>query len=285
MRRDVHQRESNVTAGTSHETTSTDESPGAAPTPRRRVAKALPPTVTFVVLMSVWYAITQLDLGLARIPPPHDVAAAFWDMTTSGELANAFWQSGTVFLAGFFPGVIVAIVMGIIIGNIKALDLAFSPYLYAFFSTPFIALVPLFLVIFGYGVQGKIAIVFTLVWIFVLLQTLAGIRNVDRELHEIAESFCAPWWRRWFEVTLPAAVPFIVAGVRLGIGRALVGVVVAEFETFVRGGFGGIIMQRSQAFNLAEALVPAVVLSLIGVGLFFALFRLELRLSAWKKSA
>lgn len=274
-----------MTAGTTQQAQQADDPGGASSTERRRIADAVPPAITFAVLTALWYAATQFEFGLTRIPAPHDVAVAFWDMTASGELANAFWQSGTVFLAGFFPGVVIAIVMGIVLGNIKALDLAFSPYLYAFFSTPFIALVPLFLVIFGYGVQGKIAIVFTLVWIFVLLQTLAGIRNVDREFHEIAESFCAPWWRRWFEVTLPAAVPFIIAGVRLGIGRALVGVVVAEFETFVRGGFGGIIMQRSQAFNLAEALVPAVVLSLIGVGLFFGLFRLELRLSAWKKSA
>ena len=124
-------------------------------------------------------------------------------------------------------------------------------------------------------------IVFFLVFITVVLQTIAGVRNVDPTYFEVSNAFRAPPWRRLFEVTFPAALPFIVAGIRLGIGRALVGVVVAEFETQVTG-LGGVIIAKAQRLELADAMIPAIFLAAVGIALAAALRRWEQRIQVWK---
>jgi len=123
--------------------------------------------------------------------------------------------------------------------------------------------------------------VFFLVWITVVLQTIAGIRNVDPTYLEVASAFRTPHWRRWFAITFPAALPFVIAGIRLAIGRALVGVVVAEFETAVTG-LGGLILLRAQQLDLAAAAVPALFLAAVGISITAALRAWEQRLKVWK---
>mgnify|MGYP000017637869 FL=1 len=198
------------------------------------------------------------------------------------EFREAAFSSGRVFLQGAVAGVLFGVAVGTVIGGNSLLDRALGPLVFAVYSTPFIALVPLFLVAFGFGVFSKSMIVFFLVFMTVVLQTIAGVRSVEPAYLEVADSFRAPTWRRWTEILLPGALPFIVAGIRLGIGRGLVGVVVAEFETAITG-LGGVILQRSQNLQLAEGAVPAVFLATVGILLTAALRRLENRMNVWKR--
>ena len=266
---------------TAARTTAADQDVPIAPW-RTRATALTPPAVAFVIGLGLWQLFVALDLGRVELPGPLAIAGAIVEFGRTREFFDAALSSGQVFLQGTIAGALAGVAVGVAIGANRMLDRALGPLLFAVYSTPFIALVPLFLVAFGYGVLSKSMIVFFLVFMTVVLQTIAGVRNIDPRFLEVADSFSAPVWRRWTEILLPGALPFIVAGIRLGIGRGLVGVIVAEFETAITG-LGGVILQRSQNLQLAEGAVPAVFLAAVGIALTVGLRRLEARLNVWKR--
>lgn len=233
-----------------------------------------------VVILAAWELYARTSTSVFEIPSPTSTVAAAREMWASGELWQAMKESGWVLVSGAVPALVIGILLGLVIGTVRALDIAFSPYIFAFYATPFVALIPLFLLLFGIGYQGKVAIVFALVVVATLLQTIAGVRDVDRRLLEVARSLRVPGWRTMFEIRLPAALPLIIAGIRYAIGRALIGVVVAEFDTAFAG-LGAEIFRHSQRLQLSKAFVPAVVLGIAGMVLNAALRRTELRLQRW----
>ena len=119
-------------------------------------------------------------------------------------------------------------------------------------------MIPIFILLFGLGIIGKGTIVFTLVVTTVLLQTVAGVKTVDARFIEAARSLGTSRRRMLVDVQLPAALAFIIAGIRLAIGRALVGVVVAEFDTALSG-LGALIFGYAGRLQLSNALVPALI--------------------------
>ena len=249
---------------------------------RRRLGRLVPPALAFIVVVLSWQLFVLLELGQIPMPGPVDVLISIVTFGTSAEFWGAAAQSARVLVQGLVPGVALGILSGVVIGNVRWLKAGFGPLLFAIYTTPFIALIPLLLVLFGFGVLGKTSIVFFLVWITVVLQTLAGVDNVDETYLEVASSFRTPWARRWFQISLPAALPFVIAGVRLGIGRALVGVVVAEFETAITG-LGGIILLKAQSLELDDAIVPAIFLAAVGISATAGLRSWEKRLQVWKE--
>lgn len=248
---------------------------------RRFLSAWGPPAVAFAAGLALWQLFVSLDLGRMQMPGVGELASAIVTFGTSGEFWSAAADSARVFVQGLVPATVVGVLLGLVIGNVRWLNNALGPLFFAIYTTPFIALIPLLLVLFGFGIIGKTMIVFFLVLITVVLQTIAGVRNIDTVYWEVSDSFRAPLLRRWFEVALPAALPFVIAGVRLGIGRALVGVVVAEFETAITG-LGGIIIFRAQRLELAEASVPAIFLAIVGILFTAVLRRWEQRLTLWK---
>ncbi len=266
--------------------TSTLSPPGTAVPPRSGrwhldLGRLAIVAVTFVVFLLFWQYYATHSGTVFEMPTPRSTAEAAADMWQSGELRTATIESGQVFLLGTIPAIILGVLMGVLIGGVRELDVAFSPYIFAFYTTPFVALIPIYLLIFGLDLVGKAAIVFSLVWVAVVIQTTAGVRDVDPRFLEVARSFRASWWRQMFEVRLPAASSLIVAGMRLAIGRALVGVVVAEFDTAFSG-LGALIFRYAQRFELSYALVPAVVLGAFGVVLSSGLRQAERRLERWR---
>jgi len=238
---------------------------------------------TFILLLLVWqfYVSVIYDRAIP-LPTPGSTAVAFVEMLQTGELQEAALESLQVLALGGIPGVVLGIVLGLLIGGVRPLDTSLAPYIYAFYATPFPALIPIFVLVFGLGNVGKAMIVFTLVITTVLLQTIAGVRDVDGRFLEVSHSFGSGRFRTLLEVQLPASMSFIVAGIRLAIGRALVGVVVAEFDTALSG-LGALIFRHSGRLRLSEALVPALVFSVAGILSFFILKRAERRLERWRQ--
>lgn len=236
----------------------------------------------FVVILLTWQGYVSLVYDQAiPLPTPVSTIQAFIEMSESGELQEASLESAQVLLLGSIPGIVLGIAFGLIIGGIRPLDTSLAPYIYAFYATPFPALIPIFVLLFGLGNVGKSMIVFTLVVVTVLLQTVAGVRNVDVRFLEVARSFGSPPARTLLEVHLPASMVFIVVGIRLAIGRALVGVVVAEFDTALSG-LGALIFRYSER-SLSHAFVPALVFSVTGILVYVALRKAEQRLERWRQ--
>lgn len=250
---------------------------------RARLARATIVIGTFFVALGLWqFYVTSIYESPIALPTPASTWQAFLDLMESGDLQQAARESFTVLLVGGIPGVVIGILAGLVIGAVRPLDTALSPYVFAFFATPFPALIPIFVLVFGLGVSGKAMIVFTLVVTTVLLQTVAGVKSVDPRFLESARSFGSSAPRMLFEIQLPAALSFIVAGIRLAVGRSLVGVVIAEFDTALSG-LGALIFRYAGRLRLSEAFVPAVVLALTGIIASIALRSLEVRFERWRQ--
>jgi sulfonate transport system permease protein len=244
-------------------------------------ARVGPPIIFLVVFLIGWQVFVTLDLGQIAMPGPVEVFRSLTGFGWSAEFWGAAAQSALVIGQGLGTGLALGIALGVVVGSVPLLNRSLGPVLYIGYAVPFIAVIPLFLVMFGFGVRGKTSIVFFLVWMTVIIQTVEGIRRIDPTYLEVATAFRTPWWRQWGQINIPAALPYIIVGVRLGIGRALVGTIVAEFSTAMSG-LGGVILEKADAYKLADALVAPIFLALVGLTLTGGLKRIEERLAIWK---
>jgi ABC-type nitrate/sulfonate/bicarbonate transport system permease component len=213
---------------------------------------------------------------------PTAIARAFVDMVRDGSLGKALTQSAIALGSGFASGVVLGIVIGVLMGrSTKAAALLDVP-VNALYATPMVALVPILVLWFGFGMSAKIVVVLLFTIFPVLINTERGVREVDPKLVEVTRAFCSSERAAWRDLVLPSALPFILTGIRQAIGRALIGVVLAEFYTAISG-LGYLIVSNANVFKTARVFVPVVVLMLLGVTLT-ALFQwLETRLSPWRQ--
>lgn len=213
---------------------------------------------------------------------PSAVAVAFVDMVKDGSLGHALASSLEVLGLGYLFGSVAGVIIGLAAGRSEAIAALIDLPVNALYAVPAVALVPVIVLWFGFAVTTKTVVVFLFVIFPVLINTTRGVREVDPELVEVARSFCSSERRMWFDLILPSALPFIVTGLRLAIGRALIGVIVAEFYTSLSG-LGDLITTNASNFQTARMFVPIVVIALLGV-IFTALLELaERRLVQWRK--
>ncbi len=212
---------------------------------------------------------------------PSAVARAFVELAASGELWSYMQQSLLVLAYAAFFAVVVGVVLGVAMGRFTIFEWAADIYINALYSMPMVAVVPLIVLWFGFKIPAKVIIVFAFMVFPVLLNTFEGVKNVDRNLQEVARSFCSSEAQLWRHLIIPSAIPFIVAGVRLAIGRGLVGMIVAEFYTSVTG-LGYMIVRYANALETDKLFVPIVVVMLLGVGLMSLAKWIEGRIAPWR---
>ena len=213
---------------------------------------------------------------------PSSVAAAFVDMVRDGSLGHALASSLVVLGLGFLFGAVAGVLIGLAAGRSDTVSALIDLPVSALYAVPAVTLVPVIVLWFGFAVTAKTVVVFLFVIFPVLINTTRGVREVDPELLEVAKSFCSSERRMWFDLILPSALPFIVTGLRLAIGRALIGVIIAEYYTSLSG-LGDLITTNASNFQTARMFVPIVVIALLGV-VFTALLELaERRLVPWRR--
>lgn len=239
------------------------------------------PSVTLIILLSIWEIAGQLKL----IDPflfswPSNIAIKAWEFTMTGEVLKHLAVSGMEVGFGFLMALI-GIPIGLTMGYWKKLELAFDPFVTALYTTPMIALTPLFVLWFGLETLSKVMMVFALSIFPILINTMAGVKMTDASLLKAARSYGASEFQLFKEVMFPSAVPFMITGIRLAIGRALIAVVVAEM---LAGniGIGYAIRHASELFQTAEYLAYVVVLMVLSVLLTALLQLLEKKLAPWR---
>jgi sulfonate transport system permease protein len=211
---------------------------------------------------------------------PIEVIGTGVEMARSGELTTALGQSASVFAVGIAAGTAAGLFIGILVGRFRTIEVMLDPYISALFATPLVAVIPILIVALGFGFTAKVVIVAMFAFFPVAINTAAGVRGVPRDLDELARSFCSSELQAWRDILVPGALPFIVTGIRLAVGRSLIAVVVAEFSTAVTG-LGFIILINSRRFQMAESLVPVIILMVTGFVLYTLLKKVELRLAPW----
>jgi ABC-type nitrate/sulfonate/bicarbonate transport system permease component len=213
---------------------------------------------------------------------PTAIAGATVDMMADGTLLKALGQSMQVLAIGFALGTLIGVALGLLAGRSVVAAALLDIPVAALYATPMVALVPILVLWFGFGPLAKVVVVLLFTVFPVLINTMRGVREVDPRLVEVAHAFCSSEYRLWIDLVLPSALPFIMTGIRLAIGRALIAVVIAEFYTAISG-LGYLIVSNAHAFQTARVFVPVAVLMMLGVVTTGLLEMAEARLSPWRQ--
>ncbi|HYK98141.1 MAG TPA: ABC transporter permease [Candidatus Acidoferrales bacterium] len=237
---------------------------------------------TIVALLGIW-EIFGPSLNKLILRPPSDIARAFVELVQNGELADAAGQSLKELVGGLVIALVVGLVLGIASGRWRVVYNAIDPIVSALYSVPSVALVPLIAVAFrSVGDAPRIATVALFAVFPILINTQQGVRNVDRQLLEVARAFNTSERRLWTDVILPSATPYLLAGVRLAIGRGLIGMVVAEFFVGLVG-LGYLIISYENVFRIDRMFVPVIFIAALGIVLMGFVQWLEGRIAPWLK--
>lgn len=234
----------------------------------------------FVLLILIVWQIVGPFINPIFFTYPTKIAEAFYTTTISGELPYFLGQSLEVMIYGLTTALIVGIPLGIAMARIRWLDWALDLPINALYATPLVAVVPLLVLWFGIYLKAKIIVVFLFAVFPVLINTYQGVRECDKNMLEVAHSFRSSEWRVWRDVLLPFAVPYIIAGIRLAIGRGLIGMIIAEFYTTISG-LGFMITRYANVFEMDKTFVPVIVLMVLGVSLTSLLKWVGRRIAPW----
>jgi NitT/TauT family transport system permease protein len=217
-----------------------------------------------ILSLAVLWELAGRMLDSVLIPPLSQIGAAWWKLLSSGKLLSNLTMSLTTLAAGFVLAVLIGIVVGVLMGRFRAVEHFLDLYVNALMSAPTTAFVPVLILWFGLGVQSRIAVVFLFAVFVIIINTMTGVKQVDRVFVEMARSFGAREREVFFKIILPAAMPAIMAGVRLGMGRSVKGMVTAEMLLTLTG-IGGMIMQYGSSF--ATDSLFAVILTILMVAM------------------
>ncbi|MCR6487900.1 ABC transporter permease [Amycolatopsis sp. OK19-0408] len=257
--------------------------PTAAPRTRpsfaRRHRAGLITTASILVVLVFWEVVgRQMNPIFSSYPTA--IVRQFGVQLKSGLLVEALFDSLQPLLLGFVVAALIGFPVGLLVGRYRAADAALGVYVTAGYAMPLVALIPLFMLWFGLGFTVKVVIVVVMTVFPVVINTRAGVRAVPRALTEVGTSFMASEFAVLRKIILPATVPHIMTGLRLGIGRAVIAIVIAEFFTAI-GGLGGQIILAGQRFDTAGLFVPVIVLMALGVGLTRLVGWLETKVAPW----
>ncbi len=235
-------------------------------------------SVAFLLLMWEWFG---RDINPVFGSYPSAIAAAFWDLAWSGKLAAAMAESLQPFAAGYGIAIVFGVPLGLVIGRYRVAEAALGIYVTAGYAMPLVALVPLLVLWLGLGFAVKAAVVFLMSVFPICINTWLGVTAVPKSLIDVGKSFVAPDTVILRRIILPATLPYIMAGIRLAVGRAVVAMVIAEFFTTISG-LGAIIINAANSFDTATMFVPIVVLMVMAIGLNGLIGVVERRVAPWQ---
>ncbi len=215
---------------------------------------------------------------------PTAVAQAAVKMIASGELWKYLSQSLIVLFAGLGLASVFGIALGLAMARFRVIDIALDTYITALYSIPSVALVPVLVLWFGFEITAKTAVVFLFTFFPIVINTYQGVKNVDERLLEVGRAFRCGERDLWIHIVLPAALPFIVAGLRLAIGRGLIGMVLADLYTAITG-IGYLIARYASTYRTDAMFVPIVTLGILGITLTSLLRFVERRIAPWAHQA
>jgi NitT/TauT family transport system permease protein len=227
--------------------------------------------VSLAIALGLWELAAQ-NVDPVLFTSPSKVAVAAYKMVLSGELWTYLWPSLVVLAIGFAFAVVFGIGIGLLLARFWMLDVALNVYITFLYSIPSVALVPLIVLWAGFDTTAKVIILFLFAFFPMVINTYQGVKSVDPKLLEVGRAFRCSERQLWANIVIPAALPFIVTGLRLALGRALIGMVLADLYTAISG-IGYLIVRTASTYQVDKMFVPIVTLGLLGVT-FTALLRL-----------
>jgi ABC-type nitrate/sulfonate/bicarbonate transport system permease component len=242
-------------------------------------------TAFILLILLVWQAIplvTTLSKGMALFfTTPLQIIKTFFVLMEKGEIQKHFYVSAIEFVTGLGLSIVVGLPLGIVVGRSPVLNALLDPFITSFNATPRVVFLPLVLLWLGIGIWSKVAIVFFGALFPLLINTYEGVRNVDRVLVNVVRSFGANEWQIMRMVVLPNSLPYVITGLRLAIGRAILGVVVGEFFGASKG-LGFMIAMAAGSYLVDVVFVGVALFMGISLVLTMSVKMIESRLSRWR---
>lgn len=263
----------------------------AAATARAPRAFAVPVTAknlalrvaTGIALLLLWEGLVTW-LAPWYVARPSGVAKALPDVLRDGVFWHAVRGTITAVAEGLVVGVVLGALVGLTMGRLRDVESSLKFYVNAFFALPTIAVLPLMTLWFGYSGTARLAVIILGSFLPVALNTYDGVRRIPTAYVEVSKTYHARWWNVWFGIALPAALPYLLAGVRLAAGRALVGAVVAEI-LLALDGLGHFIQLNSYSFHQNAATIAVLALAVIGITINVGVDAATRRFFPWYRRA
>jgi NitT/TauT family transport system permease protein len=239
-----------------------------------------------VVILVVWeFGVVWLDVPTYILPPPSNIAVAVWRGIDAGLFdRGGYWLHAGVTIAevllGFFIGSSVGLILGTVISQFRILEATLNVYIIAIQSLPKVALAPIIVMWFGFGLTSKIVIICLLTFFPLLITSMAGFKAVDGERLELMRALGARPWQIFWKVRFPSALPYIFAGLDMAAVLAVVGAVVGEFVGAQRG-LGTLILSMNAQMDTAGTFSVFIILSIVGVVIYQTLRIIERRILFW----
>ena len=247
---------------------------------RRRTWQMLGIRIASVTAVLALWQYVGSGIDPVLFTTPSAVARAAYAMLRSGELWTYLWPSLVIFAVGLTIAAIVGVATGLLLARFWVIDVAFGVYITFLYSIPAVALVPLIVLWAGFESTAKIIVLFLFAFFPMAINTYQGVKNVDPRLIEVGRAFRCSERQLWNNIVLPAALPFIVTGIRLAVGRGLIGMVLADQYTAISG-IGYLIVRTAATYQVDKMFVPIVTLGLIGVTLTALLRLAERYVAPW----
>jgi NitT/TauT family transport system permease protein len=251
---------------------------------RRRMALNLAIRLVSLAVFLVLWEIVGSGIDPVLFTTPSAVAKAAVEMIWSGELWTYLRPSLQVLAIGFALAVVFGVAIGVLLARYWVLDVALSVYITFLYSIPSVALVPLIVLWAGFDTGAKVIILFLFAFFPMAINTYQGVKSVDPKLIEVGRAFRCSERQLWANIVLPAALPFIVSGLRLALGRGLIGMVLADLYTAISG-IGYLIVRTASTYQVNKMFVPIVTLGLLGVTLTALLRLAEKYVAPWTSSS
>jgi ABC-type nitrate/sulfonate/bicarbonate transport system permease component len=239
------------------------------------------PLLSVLVFLGVWQTLGR-SIDPILLATPTAVIQAFGDLLSNGQLWPAFLTAMGDLAVGYGAAIVVGIAVGILMGRSQTVERILNPYVNFFQATPLIALVPLVVIWFGVGFKARVVVTFLLALWSVIINTATGVKQTPDSLIDVGRIYKFNRRQTVLTIALPNAVPSIFAGLRIALGKALIGVIIAQMEISVTG-LGGLVVNYGNAFKTAYLLAGIITASLVGVVAAVGLELLRKWLFPWTK--
>jgi len=277
--------------------TGRDKHRPTSPEPAAYVPIGMPESPARIARRSRWRAVLSVLGGLViwelvgrfvvtnpiLFAPFSKVLEAGWELFVNGELQRHLAVSSVEFTLGFGLATIVGVLLGFLMATNRFAQDILDPWVSFLYSSPLVALIPFFILVFGVGISSKVAIIFTVAIFPILLNAFVGVRSANADLLEVGAAFNCSHAQIFSKILFPAALPYVIVGLRLGIGRALTGVVVSELFGSTAG-LGWLIGTAGQSFDTPTVLFGVLMFSTIGVAMVESLKWVERLLAPWRRT-
>jgi ABC-type nitrate/sulfonate/bicarbonate transport system permease component len=247
---------------------------------REYLVRHAPFAVSLLIGAAAW-EIAGRNMSHAFLVPLSETVERMGELILAGELVRQSLSSLTLFVVGFVLALIVGAPAGLLLARVPVLRRALDLYIMIIYATPLVAIIPFILSLMGFGFAPKVLVVFLFAVFPILYNTVEGARSIKPELIEVARSFRSSEWSLWRDVMVPYTLPFTMTGVRQAIGRALVGMIAAEFFLSSTG-LGQLIMVASENFDTGAMLAAISVIVVLGLGLMRLGVAIENHFARWR---